>query len=94
MKKLLLLSIALVSACGEGEHLESTQCIYKPVGYCERLDDDSVIWTEWKSEVILSDSDRSLLRNVLVVTCEECAGQEGIYRCESNNYEIPCEDVK
>lgn len=96
MKKLLLIAVAVMSACGEPEEFstESSQCVYKPVGYCERLDDDSFIWTEWKSEAILSDYDRSLLRNVSVMTCEECIGQEGVYRCELNNYEIPCEGVR
>lgn len=94
MKKLLLVAIAILSACGETEYLESPQCVYKPVGYCEKIDGDSFKWTEMKSESILSESDKSILRLVAVVTCEECAGQEGIYKCESNNIEVPCDEIK
>lgn len=96
MKKLLLVAVALLSACSEPEYLDSElpQCVYKPVGYCEQIDGDSFKWTELQTESILSEQDKSILRNISVVTCEECAGQEGIFKCESNNFEIPCEEIK
>jgi hypothetical protein len=95
--KTLLTTLLLATAigCGEPETLTTSNCIYKPTGMCERMDDGAVVWSTFpQTPVRFSDNDKALLWRVGLATCEDCLGQTDNWNCDKHNVEVACKELQ
>ena len=97
MTKLTLAILAItatLNACGaetQEAELTPTKCVFKPVGTCARIDEDTFQWhTFEQTPAERMPGELDLLSRVGLVTCEQCIGQTDNWHCDKHNMEFDC----